>query len=110
MNQLSFDEKAEQIADEARRLSHRDDPVTSRMAAVEFVASGMLSAQRAQVLEALRQWDGSTSCELSKYSGLDRFTCSRRLPELARLGFVKQGERRESKVTGRQAMVWEAVG
>jgi hypothetical protein len=49
---------------EARPVSHRADPQTSREAAERLRESGRLAAQQRAVLEALRQCDGDLGCPL----------------------------------------------
>lgn len=87
--------------------ARRSDPASSRQAAAELEASGALSRQRREVLEALKRFGPSTSAELAQRSGLDRYTVARRLPELRKLNFVIQGEVRNSLV-GRPAVEWRA--
>lgn len=107
--QLLFFPADEATAAETKPLVHRADPITSLMAARELVESGRLGQQLHAVLAALRAWSGSTSDELAEQSGIDRFVCARRLPDLARLGLAKKGPRRESRMTGRQGVTWEII-
>jgi DNA-binding MarR family transcriptional regulator len=110
MSQLSFLSEDGAISEQARPLAHRNDPVTSRIAARAMAESGALSSQQARVLEALREFPGTTSDELAQRSGLDRYLVARRLPDLARLGHAVQDGRRESSISRRQAVVWRPLG
>lgn len=101
------------IADEAKKRTHRNDPITSLLAAREMVESGGLSGQRQRVLEALRKHPGLTSDELAHASsgaGRDRFVFARRLPELVELGFAVQGAKRKSAMSGRMGVTWWPTG
>ena len=75
--------------EQASTLSRRGDPETSKVAAQELVASGKLRATQVRVLEAVVRHPGSTYAELAHYEDLDPPEPARRLPELARLGYVR---------------------
>lgn len=95
------------MSDDYGPLFSRSDPHTSAVAAEELVCSGVHAKQCRQVLEALRRHPGSTSAELAQRSGLDRFLCARRLPDLRRAGLVVRDEQgRLCSATGRKALVW----
>lgn len=63
------------------------DPLGSHEAAADVQARR--DNEMAQVLEALRKWPSSTSRELAKRSGLDRYLVARRLPDLETLQLVR---------------------
>jgi predicted transcriptional regulator len=88
--------------------ARKSDPESSKAAAAELGCKGILSKQRQEVLEALRSCGPSTSAELAERSGLDRYLVARRLPELRDMGFIVQGEVRDSAV-GRPAVEWRLV-
>lgn len=67
------------------------DPVSSRMAAAALESAGVLSAQRREVLEALKQHGPATSAELADRAGLCRFRCARRWPGACRVGTLWPG-------------------
>ena len=90
-------------------LASPDDPLTSHEAARALVASGALSHQRREVLNALRRFGPCTACELAALSGIDRFICSRRLPELAYLEKVRRLEPRKCRVKSTKQIVWQAL-
>jgi predicted ArsR family transcriptional regulator len=89
----------------AHTLSRRTDPPSSAMAAAEMQLSGALSRQRRAVLDALKQHGPATSAELAARSGIGRYVCARRLPELRALNLVVQGKVRPCAV-GRPAVEW----
>lgn len=91
------------------RLFRKTDPETSAEAAERIVTSGAADAQRQKVLEALRQMDGLTSAELAHVMRADRHMVGRRLPDLRRIGAVKQGAKRICRVNGTNAMTWWIV-
>jgi hypothetical protein len=95
------------LVPEARRLARRDDPSTSAQAAAELIETGAIGRQRAAVLDALRQCrEPVTSAELATMMRGDRYTPSRRLPELLRLGLVERTAPRVCRVGGRLACTW----
>jgi hypothetical protein len=63
--------------------------------------------QRLKVYHALRQHQPATSAELARSMACDRYLPSRRLPELASLGWACRGpEKRRCSVTGKMSTVW----
>lgn len=87
-------------------IAANDDPETSHEAAREVTSSGERDRQAQLVLDHVRVWPGRTSAELSQGHELDRYVFARRLPELARLGFIKRGIARRCTATGRRAITW----
>ena len=87
-------------------MSRRTDPPTSRLAAERLRASGELGRQAKAVLEAVRQWPGSTAVEIAQRATIDRYAVSRRLPELQRKGQVRRGPPRDCTVNGRPQCTW----
>lgn len=87
-------------------LSARNDPHTSFVAAEELAASGKYGRQKAAVLAMLKRWNGSTSAELARRMGVDRYLTARRLPDLEREGLAVQGPARRCTVTGRACVTW----
>jgi len=93
------------------------DPCTSHEAAEQHTASGDRAAAQQMVLGAIRRHGqgGITADELAQAAGIDRYTISRRLPELRDAGrvFVRgyplSPERRKSTLSNRQSMVWRPV-
>lgn len=77
---------------EARERARTTDPASSRRAAWEVTSTGRAGRQQQEVLEALTRYEGSTSRELAALSGLDRYVCGRRLPELERKNLVRRLE------------------
>lgn len=98
------------LAEEARPLARSSDPVTSKLAARELVKTGELGRQHRLVLEALKKRPGMTSDELAANAQINRYTCARRLPELAASGLARRGARRVSTLSGRSAVTWFAEG
>lgn len=90
----------------AREMSRAADPATSKAAADSAAASGRASSQREAVLAAVRAAPGRTSDELAAGMGVGRHMVARRLPELERLGLVRRGEARASRVGGRAGLTW----
>jgi hypothetical protein len=95
---------------DAANKARRTDPVTSHEAAGHAEQTGLISGHQAIVLALVRKHPGCTSAELATLGQLDRYAIARRLPELARLGKIRQGEIRTCSESGRRAVTWEAVG
>lgn len=91
------------------RLARHSDPETSRIAARRLVESGALTRQQAEVLDAVRTCPGSTAVEIAQRAGIDRYTVSRRLPELQRKGQVRRGPPRDCTVNGRPQCTWRVA-
>jgi hypothetical protein len=91
-------------------LSHREDPLTSYIAADRLVRSGRHKNIKKAVLEALRAHDGSTSGELGRYLGRDWLYAARRLPELETDGLVRKGEPRICECKGTKCVTWWVTG
>jgi DNA-binding MarR family transcriptional regulator len=87
-------------------LFRRQDPDSSRQAADLMKDSGQLDGQRAQVREALINHPGSTSAELARKTGLDRYVIARRLPDLEHDGLAFRGPIRTCLARGTNAMTW----
>ena len=91
-------------------LSRRTDPITSQLAADEVESSGVASRQRDICLAYVRaHHPGRTSAEIAVECGLNRYTPSRRLPELRDDGLVANGENRKCAITQRLCMTWWPV-
>jgi hypothetical protein len=78
-----------------------------------------LRPQQQAVLDAVRQWPGSTAVELAQHAALPRLAVSRRLPELAAVfdvvkgqrvfrsrPYVRRGPPRACRVTGSAQTTW----
>jgi len=90
-------------------LSRRTDPITSQLAAEGAEASGRAPRQRDICLAHVRAHIGRTSAEIAKSCALNRYTPSRRLPELRDSGLVFNGHHRICCVTQRLCMTWWPV-
>ena len=89
-------------------IARNSDPAPSHIAAEKLRASGKLRAQQQRVLDALTRWPGSTAVELATSSGIDRYTVSRRLPELVPL-WARRGRPRACTVAGTIQGTWYPV-
>ncbi len=87
-------------------LSRSMDAVGSFQAGARTHKTGVGSRKRLAVYHALRSNQGATSAELAKTAGLDRHDVARRLPELARAGWIVRGRRRRCSVTGVECVTW----
>ena len=75
---------------EARARARATDPASSHRAAMAITLSGKAGRQQAEILEALKRYDGSTSRELAELSGLSLHVIGRRMPELERKGLIRR--------------------
>src|SRR5215469_10013904 len=75
----------------------------------EMERTGRRASQSEAVLEMVKRHPRRTSLELSRLSQLDRYTVSRRLPELERRGLIRRGVIRDCTVNGRPMLTWEPV-
>ena len=95
---------------EANRLARTFDPDTSHEAAVYVVKSGIVSGQKARVLDALRSNPRRTTNELAARSGIDRHVVGRRMSGLESDGLVRRLDKRRCDISGRLAYTWEWTG
>ena len=87
--------------------AHYNDPSTSFQAAERARKSGMIGRQAMRVFCAVQRHPGATSRELAAtIDALDRWAVARRLPELVRMGIVKQGDKRRCEIAGTMAVTW----
>ena len=87
-------------------MARMTDLFTSHEAAREVEASGHAATQREACLRAVLGNPGRTSAEIAAAEGFDRYVAARRLPELRKMGFVKNGSARICKIQGRMSFTW----
>lgn len=90
-------------------IARNTDPISSHLAASEITASGIRGEQHRIVLDAVLQYPGRTSFELSRLCNLDRYQVARRLPELEDGNLVKKSKMRKCSITTRKAVTWIAI-
>jgi hypothetical protein len=86
--------------------ARRRDPSTSHRAAEEHTASGVRGQHQKRAAQAVVDFPGRTSQELSRDAKLDRYMLARRLPECEEALVVRRGPARACSVTGKQALTW----
>lgn len=84
------------------------DPETSHIAATVIEKTGRAETQREICLEAVRSNPDLTAAEIAVICGLDRYTLSRRLPELRENGLVWNGKPRYCRVRNTLMQTWYA--
>ncbi len=86
-------------------LAHRNDPVTSYIAADKLVKSGRLSRQERRVFRAIEVYccfSNFTARGLSNYCGLDYYLIQRRLSGLKNKGKIERtGKKRNGQCVWR---------
>ena len=91
---------------EMKARARRDDPSTSHEAAERVETLGRAGSQRRKVYDFVVLQPGRTSGEIAAALGVDRYTPSRRLPELRDGGFVEAGPERICEVQGTLCLTW----
>ena len=87
-------------------VSRLTDPEASGLAGAAITASGERVGQLRAVLALVTRYPGSTSLELARAAGMDRYVVARRLPELEHGGIVVKGEQRVCREGKRLATTW----
>lgn len=92
--------------------ARRTDARSSHEAAALIERTGIAGRQAQAVLEAMREYPGSTTMELARAAGLDRYAVARRAPELAALGKAVRVEPTDDTVpcavSGKRVVRWWA--
>lgn len=96
---------------DAIATSRKSDPATSHDAAAKVESSGRAGSDRARLLEAVRHHPGHTAGELAMLDSvrMERSEVSKRLPELRKMGLVKNGEARECFARKSRMLTWWPV-
>lgn len=95
-----------------RRMSHRNDPDTSRQAAAKVMADGSRERHIQAIATAVRANPGQTNGELSIHTNIDYHEVARRAPEAAERGLIHRGEvggepvKRKCNVRGTAMTTW----
>ena len=100
---MSEFEKQLTFCHEVQRLYHKNDPVTSKRAAVKALMNGALIRQQEFVWQAIQKHGNPdfTARELSQRANIDYYVIQRRLNEIEYKGFIERtGEVRND------GMVW----
>lgn len=87
-------------------ISRSSDPETSHCAADEITGDGSRSRMMRLALEVVRANPGCTANELDQLCNCKDGAIRKRLTDLEKLGLVKTGEVRKSKVTGKMNQTW----
>jgi DNA-binding MarR family transcriptional regulator len=103
MTQLSL------FDDDPPALARSSDPHTSHSAAAEVTASGAAARQRQRVLAVLAAHPGLCSDEIAEVAGMERHQPARRTSELERMGLIRRGPARVSRVGRRAGVTWFRV-
>lgn len=90
--------------------ARKADPATSHEAAKKVETAGRAGTQRLACLMEVFDHPGQTSAEIAKALNFDRYTPSRRLPELRDAGMVESHTPRECRVNGTNCMTWWPKG
>lgn len=90
------------------KASRNTDPLSSHLAEDDVTRSGERQRQCDMVLAVVTANPGMTSKELTRYAppSTDRYTFSRRLPDLEKKGLVQRGEMRKCSVGGKLSVTW----
>jgi hypothetical protein len=88
--------------------AHQRHSATSKAAAV--AVKPKLNALQADVLGCIRILSGATDAEIQAHLHMDPSTERPRRVELVVKGLIRDSGRTRATPSGRQAVVWEAVG
>lgn len=91
------------------RLSHRNDPETSAMAAESVTQRGKRAAHVALIVAAVCSDPGKTSAELGEIVHLDRVEAARRTSDAMADGLIEQGPKRTCTVCHSACVTWWPV-
>ena len=91
---------------EMKARARSTDPATSHEAAANVELLGKAGSQRRKVYDFVVAHPGKTSGEIAASLGIDRYTPSRRLPELRDGGLVETGAERLCEVQGSKCLTW----
>lgn len=91
------------------RLSHRNDPDTSSMAAERVTQRGQRAAHVALIVAAVCADPGKTSAELGESIQLDRVEAARRTSDAMADGLIEQGPKRKCNVCHSTCVTWWPV-
>lgn len=89
-----------------RRLSHRNDPDTSRQAAALVDSTGTRDNHITAIVSAVRRHPGRTSAELAQITGLERHEAARRTADAEHRGLIRKGPARKCSLSHRAAVTW----
>jgi hypothetical protein len=82
------------------------DPQSSHDAADEHTARGARQCNIERVVDHVRAFEGLTSAEIAKRTGLERHEAARRLPDAEKAGAVQKGAMRRCSISGRLVVTW----
>jgi predicted HTH transcriptional regulator len=89
-----------------KRMSHRNDPLSSREAAVNHIATGSRSRHRTIVLDLVKHHPDCTAIELMEFCDLKEYQVRRRLSDLKNDDRVEHGPQRPCRVRGSMMVTW----
>ena len=92
---------------EVTTMYRTSDPETSRIAAMDFVASGKKQTHSKMILDAIKGQSPMTATEIGNLIGLSEYQVCRRLPELYDKGFVVKCENRKCNFLGSVCQTWK---
>ena len=97
----------EEVTTGLRAPASPHDPMSSKIAADQVEKSGLRRHQIEKVVNALRLYPDTTTMELSRASGLDRYMIGRRMSEAETLGLVVRCEKMKvCRISKKLAQTW----
>jgi hypothetical protein len=106
-----FEESVPNTFPNAEPIARTVDPSTSHEAAAEHTGSGKRDSHKSQLLGWMADHPGPTGTkrEVSRDSGIAHEIVCKRMPDLARDGFVRKCGVKVCSVTGHNAAIWEVI-
>ena len=74
----------------AKGMARRSDPLSSKRAAQDFVASGADRSHEQIIIDTVRQFPGRTAIELSALCGLTEVQINRRGKKMEKKGLIRR--------------------
>lgn len=87
-------------------LSRKNDPVTSKMSAIDIVESGALSDMMQRAMTLVDNNPGRTAKELERIGGYTDGQIRKRLSDLRRNDVAHTGEKRRCQITKKVVQTW----
>jgi len=88
------------------KLSHADDPASSKKAIRKHEKSGKRSTNKERVFRAVYEGPHRTANEIAFFTGMDSYEVRRRLSDLKNDGRVEHGKQRKCNVKQTTMVTW----
>jgi hypothetical protein len=97
------------MSDDLEKLSHFNDPSTSKEAIKDLNNNGTRAKHMQKVLKGVKAFPLSTACELAKVLNMGEYQVRRRLSDLKNQDLVVHGPKRHCGVKLTKMVTWKAL-